>query len=86
MGCCQTKLAKGGKVKLEAVDDEAPDVQPHEAPKKELTPENVILSASLAGDTTTVQTLLSSGAKVNAKGEKDYCALHNATRNGHTSL
>ena len=54
MGCCQTKLAKGGKVKLEAVDDEAPDVQPHEAPKKELTPENVILSASLAGDTTTV--------------------------------
>ena len=30
MGCCQTKLAKGanGKVKLEAVDDEAPENEP----------------------------------------------------------
>jgi hypothetical protein len=30
MGCCQTKLAKGanGKMKLEAVDDEAPENEP----------------------------------------------------------
>ena len=88
MGCCQTKLAKGanGKVKLEAVDDEGADHEPQEAPKKEMTPENLMLSASLAGDVSTVQTLISSGVKVNAKGEKDYTALHNATRNGHTAL
>jgi hypothetical protein len=55
-----------------------------EAPKKEITPENLLLSASLAGDVATVQTLLSSGVSVNCKGEKDYTALHNSTRNGHT--
>lgn len=109
------------QVKLEAVDDEVAEMEPQDPPKKEMTPENLMLSASLAGDTSTVpqlvqpkrytisvqrhmltelvlsscdftrglpqvQTLISSGVKVNAKGEKDYTALHNATRNGHTAL
>lgn len=131
MGCCQTKLAKGGngKLKMDGVDDDAepevrarpptlihpcglkrdgkigaansqgiqnnyfvlsvvlfPPKQVIDAPKKEITPENLLLSAALAGDASTVQTLLSSGISVNSKGDKDYTALHNATRNGHTAL
>lgn len=56
-----------------------------EAPKKEkASPESLLMSASLAGDVSTVQTLLSTGVSVNHKGDKDYTALHNSTRNGHT--
>ncbi|KAJ1488067.1 ankyrin repeat-containing domain protein [Baffinella frigidus] len=87
MGCCQTKAARGvnGKLKLDGVDDDAePEVM--DAPKKEITPEHLLLSAALAGDTSTVQTLINSGISVNSKGDKDYTALHNATRNGHTAL
>ena len=43
------------QVKLEAVDDDGPETEPKEAPKKELSPENLLLSASLAGDTSTVR-------------------------------
>jgi len=41
-----------------------------DAPKKEITPENLLLSAALAGDTSTVETLIANGISVNAKGDK----------------
>jgi len=45
-------------------------LQVMDAPKKEITPENLLLSAALSGDTSTVQTLLASGVSVNSKGDK----------------
>ena len=44
---------------MEAVDDEVADTEPQDPPKKEMTPENLMLSASLAGDTSTVLRLCS---------------------------
>jgi hypothetical protein len=46
MGCCQTKLAKGanGKVKLEAVDDEA-EIEPQVSVSVSVSPS---LSASVS--------------------------------------
>jgi len=45
-------------------------LQVMDAPKKEITPENLLLAAALSGDTSTVQTLLASGVSVNSKGDK----------------
>jgi ankyrin repeat protein len=90
MGCCQTKPSSkglGAKFKLEGVDDEAPETEKADAVKAvpvKLSPETLLLSASLGGDFQAVQTLLSQGVSVNTRGEKDYTPLHNATRNGHT--
>jgi ankyrin repeat protein len=91
MGCCQTKPSSkglgGAKYKLEGVDDEAPETEVAQTVKVgavKLSPETLLLSASLGGDFSTVQNLLSQGVSVNTKGEKDYTPLHNATRNGHT--
>eukprot|EP00961_Rhodomonas_salina_P001771 24553-Rhodomonas_salina.1 len=71
-------------MQLEGVDDEAAEIETEAPVKQEIKPHDLLLSASLAGDSPTVQTLISSGTSVNSKGEKDYTALHNATRNGHT--
>ena len=91
MGCCQTKPSSkglGSKYKLEGVDDEAPEPEKSETSKVvgvvKLAPETLLLSASLGGDFSAVQSLLFQGVSVNTKGEKDYTPLHNATRNGHT--
>lgn len=49
---------------------DSPWRQVMDAPKKEITPEHLLLSAALAGDTSTVQTLINSGISVNSKGDK----------------
>jgi hypothetical protein len=90
MGCCQTKPSSkglGAKYKLEGVDDEAPETEKAGVANVgvvKLAPETLLLSASLGGDFSAVQSLLAQGVSVNTKGEKDYTPLHNATRNGHT--
>ena len=68
MGCCQTKSGKGvgNKYKLEGVDDELPETEKEEpTKKKELTPENLLIAASLGGDFGAVQNLLN---QVNLEG------------------